>query len=538
MTRSNKKRIIRQIVKAFYALLIITVSSCTKDWDNHYKTSEDSVNIKLWDAVKSNDKYSEFIKYIELYKLDTIVNSPVPKTLFIPDNDAFSELFLKHDTAGLKETMAYHIVPSFFMMRNIENNSKKRIETLLKKLVLIQNDNSRYLIDGIEITYSSPAFSDGKYYEIEKVVLPKPNLYEYLKLYNPVFYKYIKSLDSLVLDIENSKPVGFNDKGETVYSDSVTYVVNLFEKEYFPISTEFKTIAATMILPSSQQYDDALDRMCLNLGGDFQSKEDIPVSWQENILVPILLDQGTFGGLIDQSYFNKEIITNVKGDTIDIDYTIDPASLKQCSNGWNYSYLSFSVKDSLYLQSILEPEKLVGQIGTNRYAWTDEVKIEGNVDYQPLRQEVLGASNDHVVTVNFDKNFNGQYDVTMTMKDVFPLKYRLVWRTQYRTSGVFSIYVNGKRIPLGLFQTDEFDTENIITDGGFYSVRGLGGDYIMNYPDSRGFCDVDGYVDNLTDFGDVEIKLEYKGPGQGVSLGLNSGLSIDYIGLLPAPELK
>ena len=523
----------------FCAVLIISFSSCTKDWDTHYSTQEENVNMKLWDAVKSDGKYSEFVKYIEsFYELDSVVKSPVPKTLFIPDNDAFKAFIQQQDTAGLKEIMAYHIIPSFFMLRNIDNNSQKRIETLFKKLVLMQNTNGRFLIDNIDITYGSPAYTDGKFYEIKNVVLPKPNLYEFQKLYNPVFYQYIKSRDSLVLDVEKSKPIGFDDNGQTIYADSVTYNINRWEKEYFPISTEFKTIAATMILPSEADYNNALDKMCLNLGSKFQTKEDIPKLWQKNILVPKLLDQGAFGGLIDENYFEKEIITNVKGDTINVDYILNTASLKYCSNGWNYYYTSFTVPDSLYLQSVMEPENFVEKTGTDKYSWKEEVKVDGNVAYQPVKQLVVGASNDNVVTVKFDKKFNGRYNITFTLKDVFPLKYRLVWRTQYRTTGIYTIYVNGQKIPLGLTQTDEYDTQDILVDGGFYSVKSLFGDFIINYPDSRGFCDVDGYVENITEFGDVEIKLEYKGPGQGSVSGLDNGLSIDYIGLMPAPELK
>jgi hypothetical protein len=40
---------------------------------------------------------------------------------------------------------------------------------------------------------------------------------------------------------------------------------------------------------------------------------------------------------------------------------------------------------------------------------------------------------------------------------------------------------------------------------------------------------VDAWVENLTDYGDVDVRIEYQGPG----LGFENGLSIDYIGLFP-----
>jgi len=48
--------------------------------------------------------------------------------------------------------------------------------------------------------------------------------------------------------------------------DSVTGVVNKFERDFFPVSQEFRSEAATFILFTQDQYLDALDQMALNLG--------------------------------------------------------------------------------------------------------------------------------------------------------------------------------------------------------------------------------------------------------------------------------
>ena len=73
---------------------------------------------------------------------------------------------------------------------------------------------------------------------------------------------------------------------------------------------------------------------------------------------------------------------------------------------------------------------------------------------------------------------------------------------------------------LGLFQDESFDTYDL--RDGFFSVLGY-----KLYKDSRGFCDIDGWVD-ISEYGDVTIKIEYIGPGQNLLVGLN----IDYIGLI------
>ena len=106
------------------------------------------------------------------------------------------------------------------------------------------------------------------------------------------------------------------------------------------------------------------------------------------------------------------------------------------------------------------------------------------------------------------------------MKRIFPNKYRLVWRTNFRDAGRYALYVNGTRMKLGLFEFDEFDTYEL--RDGYFSVLGY-----KLYPDRLGYCDVDCWV-TLEEYGDVTIRLEYLGSGTSSSNGLN----IDYIELL------
>lgn len=502
-------------------IIIILFTACTVEWEDHYGDVEKSVNVKLWDTLKTLSQYSEFVKSMEFLKLDTVIESSNSKTLFIPTNEAFIEYF-NGDTTGFRETMAYHIVPTFFLLQNVETNNSRKLKTYFEKYALIQNIDNIFYFDGIEIINSSSLFLDGKFYETGKVVNPTPNLYEYLRWNNPPIQKYVDLQDTVILDMEKSKPLGFNEQGETIY-DSVTIISNLWEDEYFPISEEFRDIFATLVIPDQVSYEAALDEMSQKLGGIFVSHEDIPADWQNSVLIPDLLYRGTFGGLWYPVDFEKEIIVNIISDTINFNIDIDTASRKICTNGWVYNYASFSIGDTLYLRHILEPEDLVENIGYNKFSWIEEgVTVEGNLNYLPVEQMILGASNDTIVSVKFDKGYSGDYALTFTLKHVFPKKYRMVWRTQYRLSGLFSVYINGVKILLGLDQLEEFDTIEL-TDG-FYSVSG-----IKLYPDKKGFCDVDAWVENLTDYGDVDVRIEYQGPG----LGFENGLSIDYIGLFP-----
>ncbi len=500
-----------------YSILLgIIITSCNKEWDEHYEVQNSTSSDRLWNSINENPDYSEFIKHTTNLQLDTFIKSSISKTLFIPTNEAFMEYF-SGDTGGFREVMSYHLVPSFYMVSSVE--SKDRVYTLAEKFGLIEYLNENYYFDGNIIGYSSPLFIDGKYYEVDNVVTPKPNLYQYLKLNNKVFSNYIDTKDSVILDLEKSKPIGFNEFGETVY-DSVTTVTNFFEKEYFEISDEFRDIKITMVLPGSNDYNNALDAICSDLQ-DYSSHEDIPVEWQHNRLLPLLLEKGIYGGLKDPEDFLLDRTVNIIGDSVDIDFIPDANSKVICSNGIYYNYTDFSLNFSDYGEHTIEGESMIEPLGLGKFIWNDLADIEPEGAYNPIEQFVESASNDSAMSMVFSSGFEGDFSITFKINYVFAGDYRLVWRTNQRKTGVYSIYVNDELVKIGLEERDEYDTSKMIR--GFFSVLGY-----KLYPDKLGFCDVDANV-NIPAYSDVKIRIEYQSPGDDPS---NNGFSMDFVKLI------
>ena len=508
--------------KIYFAVLLLFMlvfQFCKKEWDEHYIVEGGSVNVTLWDTLSSAGEFSEFVKYLELFHLDTIVKSKIAKTLFVPTNDAFTE-FLSGDTTDFQEILTYHIIPTYYMIRNVEDNNYYQLKTFDGKYAMIQNLNNRYYIDGIEIISSSPMCLDGKFYQIKKVAVPKPNIYQYLKRNNYAIGKYIDLQDTVIFDKELSRAVGFNENGQTVY-DSVTTLVNRFEENYFAISSEYKNIYATVVIPGRESYENALNIMAQDIGGSYTSFKDIPDSWANNVLIPALLQKGVYGGLLESTEFFNRKIANIAGDTVYIDFNVDPESKAVCSNGLVYEYESFTVGDSLYKKVVIEAEEYVKNVSDYQYAWIDEkATIVGDKSYRPTKEKISGASNDTIINLSLGSNYQKAYSIKFKVSNVFPQKYRLVWRTNYRTTGIFSIYVNGELIKLGLSDYTQYDTYSLIN--GFFSVLGY-----KVYPSKRGFCDVDGWVENISDFGDVTIEIRYLGPGN----SSENGYVIDYLSL-------
>ena len=506
----------------FLALFVVLLGrSCREPaWDEHFHGYDEVVNMKLWDAVKEEPRFSTFVEYIEEYGLDSLFEKEVSHTLFIPDNDAFS--LLEDTTGSMERILYYHIAGSVFLTRDVDD--KRKLENLTGKFPWIEHTDQGYSYDMIPIEFSSPLYLDGVYYEIAEVAIPRPNLYEFAERYSPAIKTFIDLNDSVFLDKDQSTPIGFDSLGNTVY-DSVFAVINLFERDYFPVGTEFRDRTATFVLFTQEQYNRALDDMADALGTAFTDHEDIPDTWQFEVLLPAAMENSLFEGELDYSEFTSKM-TSITGKAVTVEpANIDPDSRYTCSNGVTFTYLDFSIPSDLYVgESFIEGEEMVDSIGFGSYSWNDLAEVWGGI-FQPSRDQSVDASGGYFTNVTFPRNYSGAWGIRFTFKNVFPMKYRLEWRASYRPSGSYAVSVNDQV----LTYQDKFGREQEAFDT--YELRqsvvSVTGERFL--PEGV-FNKRDYWVENLDEYGDVEITIEYKGPGSQESNGFN----LDYVALIPA----
>lgn len=508
--RGKAKPIVWQAV----FLIILTVGLfqfCTKEREEHYGIKEETVNSSMWEVIKLEPRFSLFVSYMQKYGLDSIFANNTPMTLFIPANESLEAI---PDTGNvIPKLLAYHISPSVFLVRNV--TSTKKLLTASGKYVVIQAVKNGHTYDKRLIIAESPLYINGKYFEISEPAIPKPNLYEVTELYSRVLKNYIDLQDSVFLDLKASKPIGFDESGNTVY-DSVISSVNLFEKYYFPVKKEFRDKSATFILFTQEQYVAALNEMASRLGGDFNTWEDIPLNWQYEVLLPEMLQKGLFDNKLEYQDFLNDTLKSITGDTVVINHeNIDPLSRLEASNGLVYYYSNFTIPLNMYLNTIrIEGEDLVDSIGAERFAWKNEVNVSGAI----LEPAKLNTPTESIVNVDFGRNYKGQYSVEFAIKDVWPTRYRLVWRANYRPSGIYAVYVNNTKI--GQVDTYTFRSSVISVTGARFVAT------------ANGFNMKDFWVENITQFGDVTIKFEYLGSGGSPTNGFN----IDYVELIPVTD--
>jgi hypothetical protein len=510
-----------KILIAFIVAPILFLGCEEKAWDDHYHHQPETVDQNIWDFIQGEGEFSVFAGLIKEYHYDSLFLEDDPYTLFIPSNEALTE-FLDTGTM-VRSIMDYHI--SRHVIQSMSIAGKQKIQTLGEKFALFEKAGNGSTLDGITLQFESPLYRNGKYYILEQVALPRPNLYEFFAVSNPVLRDYIDSQDSVILDKELSRPIGFDEFGNTIY-DTVSTTFNLFEEEFFPVSEEFRYKTATIVFPLEDDYNMALTEMAESLGGDYHDYNDIPLDWQYRVLIPYLLEHGVFENMVEEFEFllpageDTLKMKNILGDSVVIEY--EPSDKFLCSNGYAYNYSSFRVPDTLFTGSYRhEGEWLLQRIGANSYAWDEKVSVVSDRSFPPVRELVPSASNDSILKVNFDQGYSGSFSMEFGLESLFPRRYLMVVRTHMYVGGIFDIYVNDELV----MTMDWYDY--VLYREVWFSVNGKD-----RYLAEGAFNRFDCFVDNKAPYGEATIRFEYKEAGYVQS----NGLVIDYIDFIPYDE--
>ncbi|MCP4313045.1 MAG: hypothetical protein GY790_17435 [Bacteroidetes bacterium] len=502
-----------KIRAAIYILLFLAIcgQGCKDSWDDHYLPDEAQVDRPIWEVIQEEPRFSVFVEEIINQSLDTIFSNEISHTLFIPGNETLQQAL--DTSSNPSELLLYHISPTLFMSRSVDH--PRRLQTLLGKFVLISPGGDGMYFDNTVISRVGPLCMDGKYYEIESPVTPRPNLYEFTARHSPYLREYIDSQDSVYLDLEFSIPIGFDELGNTVY-DSVFGVANLFELKYFPITEEFRDENATFVLFTQEQYLSALEQVASDLQYPGEAGDALPKQWQSDVLMPQLLTNAMFEGMLAYVEFMQGEMESITGDTVIVDYqNINPDSKYLCSNGLAYTYSDFRIPDSLYMGAIkIEGEDLLDTLGMKKWTWKDDVVASGLVA-EPKEYESSIASDGAMLAVELPMAYEGEYSMEFTIYNVLPLRYRLEWSSGYRPSGLFAVYVNDEKI--GEFDSFKFKKSILSVTGELFRPK-------------DNFNRKDFWVENITEYGDVRVRFEYLGPGEASN---PHGLTIDYIKLIP-----
>jgi hypothetical protein len=503
-------------IRWFIISAVIMMTGCEEKWD-HYDSIPETVDKNVWEEIRQKGELSMFADLIEELNYDTLFLTNDPYTLFIPDNEAVTK-FLETSTITAS-VLDYHISRHFIQSSSIRGTIK--VQTLAEKFALFENSGKGLLFDDIPIESESPLYYNGKYFIIKEMGYPRPNIYEYFAANNPIFKSWIDEKDSIIVDMEKSRPLGFDDEGNTIY-DTVAIIYNEFEQFFFPVREEFRNRTATLVFPNETEYNEALSNMATYMGS-YQDYTEVPLRWQNEILIPHLMEQGVFENMIEKNVFSTPTkrdtvkMKNILGDSIVINYSVDQKIL--CSNGYVYTYSNFKIPDTLYMGSVnFEAESLLRETGINRFAWREGVNVESTMAFSPERDYNVYASNDSLFRVPFPKNYSGTYSIEFKVDHLFPRKYLMVVGTNINIGGIYDIYVNDELVRTMDWGQYQFSS------GMLWSVTGK-----KRYIPKATYNKFDAFVDNKAEYGETRVRFVYREPGN----VLHNGLTIDNLEFVP-----
>lgn len=504
-------------------MLTAVFFSCQQEIDDYYyKDTETYVDADVMSLIEANEEFSEYFSLLKEFQIDTLLSKGKSYTFFVPNNSAMEAI----DTSVLDKDrlVAFLTTESYININQIQD--ELLIQSLGGKFASIQAvGDSMYIFDGVDILSGSPLSNNGRYYELTAVTESKPSLYQYIADTNPFYRAYLDSQDSIYLDKELSTPIGYTEDGLTIY-DTIMSTINLFEQDYFEVKDEFRNSKATMLLFSQNQYDDALSI----ISSELELTNDVSVQWQNDILMPYLLDQSVFRGSIPFSSLSSGRARNILGDSVDVEVENIEPDFFECSNGRAYNYINFEVPEQLYkVMDTLTMTDLLVYKGSGLYTWNEEVTTSGD-KFDPTSNSAASnvATFGTTLLVEMGKSYYGPYTFGFKFYNVFPATYKLTLRANLTTTGVYRLYVNGKQfsIDIGDGPYDEFDLNSMKQYGVVSSVVS-GNDGFYPYED--GFCKFDVLIDNITEYGDVEVKLEYVEPSK--KNNKKCGFDLDFISL-------
>lgn len=261
----------KTIIKPFIALVVmgVTVSCSELKDDNHYgKTDTEIANNELKIVDVTSEEYingrSDLSNMNELFKSQGIYDELDKKgqlsTMLVVTNDHFKKPEDKTEFVTRSHVSDISISPA-----NLEDGT--RLMMWHGKYVNVTIDSigkNGVIVD--HILFNNGAVkeviktSTGYIYVISDMIETPTSLYDFINELDDdysIFRDMVLASGGKEFDRANSKAVGINEQGNTVYDSVFIYRNTFFEAVNFDMNSE--SLTATMLLPSNAVIQDALN---------------------------------------------------------------------------------------------------------------------------------------------------------------------------------------------------------------------------------------------------------------------------------------
>ncbi len=264
------------IISSLFVIVITLFglcNSCTlnKDADNYYNNPPGRNSDYLLTLIRENENYSRFYDAIVEYGYDKLLSKNQYFTIFVPPNSAFEGL-PEYTSAEWARIIGFHIVYANLYSKDFSNLNLLSVSG--KYLNMRKLEDNTVTISGSRVNpdYVDNYCQNGVLHEIDKVMIPSPNLYEYIMDLDSTDYgilqDFLLSMDKRFIDYEKSERIGVNNNGDPIY-DTVWKTENYFLDNIAGLNTEDK--AYTGFIPTDSDVLEALN----SIAGYFGNLDDM-----------------------------------------------------------------------------------------------------------------------------------------------------------------------------------------------------------------------------------------------------------------------
>ena len=161
----------------FLSLVIgLIFTGCKDNWDEHNKIQDPMLAINLLNQIKLNPDLSKFADLLNKTGYDKVVASSKTFTIWAPNNLAITNMdqTVLSDTAKLKQFVANHISNQSYLTNMAA--TPLTIRTLNGKNIIF----TQTTFEEANIIKADQYVGNGILHIVDKAIVPKPNVWEYL----------------------------------------------------------------------------------------------------------------------------------------------------------------------------------------------------------------------------------------------------------------------------------------------------------------------------------------------------------------------
>jgi len=481
----NTLRCLSEILVVLLVALLHQSCTLNGEFDKHYGTDIESIDDNVLKLLADNPDFSKFHDALVRYGFDKILTRNQYFTLFAPVNSAFDEL-PEYSDAEWKKILGFHIL--YARLFSNEFSDLRLLTSTGKYLIMNTEADEEFTIFEARINPGNvdKYCRNGVVHEIDRVLVPLPNIYEFIMSLDTAYsilQEFLNSMDIRYIDYERSVRIGVDDNGNAIY-DTIWKEENYFLDQIAGLDDEKG--AFTGFLPVNQDVRDALKEVSGYFGDIDQLDEE---TYNQLLFITF---SGSFTGGIYTFEDMPDTLSSVTGKIIEKSRLKFGEPNLELSNGIVHLLSDMTIPKNYFLLPItIECEKK-----ENRTVSTTTYPIEQRSDTR--------ASNGAYVW--YGSEFVGDY-IEFTVKMVLKTTYWIIWTGPKLGPSHYQIFIKddltGEMVPVG-------DPVNNWTKGNFVPV--VSGTHTFN------------------EFGTKKVRIVIV--DEAPLIGYNS-IYVDYIKLVP-----